>query len=504
METKNDIQGTKELATRAVREFYNIWDRERQYNDAMVQFGKELKAELAGLSEEEKDAVGEEMFAQFVDGLTVQAVNEMAMAKPGFLTKARKHEHPWMKTSPSMITTTHSKEEINNRIRLMQMYLLCIELIFSAEMQRLAIRVLNLLKEKGLYKHQLKKYANKLREVTDFLQRRSNLSNKDLVMTQAEIVSFKKLWAKDYYEDGGDIINRLSIGFDRIYGIEIKRLRLDCKWMAQQMNLKHPDLVSEIFTLQALAQTDIELWQHCQKHVVNFGRGKIQDRSVKGSHSEAMLHAAKSLSDQFVDSKKEDPVESGTMLRKHIAEFHEKLTAESMFDFFESQFIALKMDFVEYYFARLRMEMEKGRVSIAVIRDVWFRMGTKENMQQLFKELKRMPMPCDKDAGTLDFARSIALSKKKQEAMNSFRRLCMNDERILPPEEPKEKWQHRVLRVVARKFKGELPNDVLASLVRTHGTKKAVVEQLQKAGFELKPTLDRVKKMKASELKQIA
>ena len=455
-------------------------------------------------TKKEQDAVGEEMVARFLEGLSNQAINETATVKTGFLTKTRRHEQPGLKTTPSMLTTLHTREEINERIRLMQMYLLCMELIFSAEMQRLAIHVLNLLKEKGLYRHQLKKYANKLREVTEFLQRRSNMSNKDLVMMQAEIASLKKLYAKDFYEDGGDIVNRLSVGFNRIYGVEIKRLRLDSKWMAQQMDLKHPDLMSEIFTLQALAQTDIELWQHCQKHIIDFGRGKVQDRCVTGSHSAAMLHAAKNLSGQLVNRNAEATTESGTMLRKHIAEFHEKLTSEAIFEFFEGQFMALKMEFVEYYFARVRMDMEDGKVSIASIRDIWFRMGTKENVRQLFKELKRMPMLDDKDADAIDLAKSISLSKNKQEAMNLFRRLCVNDERILPPEEPTEKWQHRVLRVVARKFKGELPNDVIASLVKAHGTKKAVVEQLEKAGFELEPTLRRVKKMKASELKQIA
>lgn len=504
METKNDFVKANDLATRSVRAFYELCNRGRTDDESVSKLAAEFKAEMEGLSWMEQEAAAKDMIDQFFDGLKQEVDKRTSVKADSLIVNKRKTQTAGLKYTPSMIKTLHTKEEINDRIRLMQMYLLCIELIFSAEMQRLAIHVLQLLKEKGLYRHQLKKYANKLKEVTEFLQRRSNMSNKDLVTTQAEIASYKKLWAMDYYEDGGDIINRLSVGFNRTYGMEIKRLRLDCKWMAQQMELKHPDLMSEIFTLQALAQTDIELWQHCQKHIVNYGRGKVQDRCVKGSHSEAMLHAAKSLSDQFIDRQADAPAESAALLRKHITEFHEKLTAEAMFDFFEGQFLALKMDFVEYYFARLRMDMEEGKVSIAAIRDVWFRMGSKENVRQFFKELKRMPLLKDKDADALDLAKSIAASKKKQEAMNSFRRLCVNDERILPPVEPNETWQHRVLRVVARKFKGELPNDVLASLVKAHGTKKAVVEQLQKAGFELKPTLERVKKMKASELKQIA
>ena len=150
------------------------------------------------------------------------------------------------------------------------------------------------------------------------------------------------------------------------------------------------------------------------------------------------------------------------------------------------------------------MEQEEGKVNIAAIREVWYRLGTKEKVLQLFKELKRMPMLEDEDAEALDLAKSIAMSKKKQEAMNSFRSLCVNDERILPPEEPKEVWQYRVLRTVARKSNGIVPDDILASLMQAHGTKKALIEQLEKAGFELKPTLNKVRKMKASELKQIA
>ena len=109
----------------------------------------------------------------------------------------------------------------------------------------------------------------------------------------------------------------------------------------------------------------------------------------------------------------------------------------------------------------------------------------------------------DEDAEALDLARSIAMSKKKQEAMNSFRSLCVNGERILPPVEPEEVLQYRVLRTVARKSNGIIPDEVLVLLMRAHGTKKALMEQLEKAGFELKPTLNKVRKMKASELKQI-
>lgn len=502
METTNEIRGVNDLAARSLLAFNELCDNGKVNDESISKVAAEYRNEVESLSRREQEALAKEMIDRFFDGL--KRKEDRVTSTRGVPVGQKKHASKGLRRSPSLLTTTRSTEEIQQHIEMMQMYRICVELIFSAELQRYAHHILKLLQEKGLYRHQMKRYANALKEATERLQRMCNVSNRELVTVQAEMVSAKGLYVKDYYEDGGDIINRLSAGFHRMFGVELKRLRMDNKWIAEQMGLKHPELMAEIFTLQALASTDIELLEHCQKDIMNYGRGKIRDRGTRGSHSEPMLAAARALADQFVDRNTDIPAEPAILMRQHMKEFHERLTGKEMFDFFNGQFLALKMDFVEYYFARLRMEQEEGRVNIAAIRDVWFRMGSKEKVRQLFKELGRMPMPKDEDADAFDLAKSIALSKKKQEAMNSFRSLCINDERILPPEEPNEAWQYRVLRIVARRSNGIIPDDIIASLMQAHGTKKALMQQLEKAGFELKPTLDKVRKMKASELKQIA
>ena len=502
MKTTNEFRGVNDLAARSLLAFNELCDNGKVDDESISKVAAEYRNEVESLSRREQEALTKEMIDRFFDGL--KRKEDRVTSIRGVPVGQKKHGSKGFRRSPSLLTTTRSTEEIQQHIEMMQMYLLCVELIFSAELQRYAHHILKLLQEKGLYRHQMKRYANALKEATERLQRMCNVSNRELVTAQAEMVSAKGLYVKDYYEDGGDIINRLSAGFHRMFGVELKRLRLDNKWIAEQMNLKHPDLIAEIFTLQALASTDIELLEHCQKDIMNYGRGKIRDKGVRGSHSEPMLGAAKALADQFVDRNVYIPTEPAIMMRNHMKEFHQRLTSPDMLDFFNGQFLALKMDFVEYYFARLRMEQEEGRVNLAAIRDVWYRMGSKGKVKQLFKELFRMPISKEEGTDALDLARSISLSKKKQEAMNSFRSLCVNDERILPPEEPKEVWQHRVLRIVARKSNGVIPNEILASLMQAHGTKKALMEQLEKAGFELKPTLNKVRKMKASELKQIA
>lgn len=502
MKTTSDFRGVNDLAARSLLAFNELCDNGKVDDESISKVAAEYRNEVESLSRREQEALAKEMIDQYFDGLKRKV--DKVIKIPRVPVGQKEHGPKGFKRTPSLLTTTRSTEEIQQHIKLMKMYLLCIELIFSAELQRFSHRIFTLLKEKGLYRHQMKRYANALKDATDRLQRLSNITNRELVTEQAEMVSARKLYAADYYEDGGDFINRLSAGFHRMFEVELKRLRMDNKWIAEQMNLNYPDLMAEIFTLQALASTDIELLAHCQKNIMNFGRGKIRDKGVRGSHSEPLLNAAKALADQFVDRNVDIPSEPAMLMRKHKKEFHQRLTSPEMFDLFNGQFLALKMDFVEYYFARLRMEQEEGKVNMAAIREVWYRLGSKEKVRQMFKELKRIPMLEDEEAEALDLAKSIAMSEKKQEAMNSFRSLCVNDERILPPEEPKEVWQYRVLRIVARKSNGIIPNEILASLMQAHGTKKALMEELKKAGFELKPTLNKVRKMKASELKQIA
>ena len=274
-------------------------------------------------------------------------------------------------------------------------------------------------------------------------------------------------------------------------------------WIAKEMKAKHPDLLAEIFTLTSLAQCDIELFESVQKKLDNLTRGRLRSKScIKSTHSEAIRNAARNLADHFVNRMDIMPEDATRMMRKHLTEFQYDITCEAQFEFFNSQFLALKMDYIEYYLARVRMEMEHGRLSVAQVRNLWYRMGKKHVVKQMLTELKSIRLP-KKELEACEFSRKIATAKGDHKAMNSFRRLCVEDQCIKPDREPDEVWQCRVLRILARKYQGMLPDDVIRSMVEAHGTKKAVVERLTKAGFELQPTIRRVKKMKLAELKQL-
>ena len=403
----------------------------------------------------------------------------------------------------SMFSTLRSAEEIQDDIHVLTTFLACNELIFANEMQRYSFHILDMLKEKNLYRHELKKYANRLKDVTDNMMWRSNDTDRHVTLKQCLMATPYHSYGNDFYEEGGGLLNRMAINFHRNFELKLKRIQMDNLWIAKEMKLKHPDLISEIFTLSALARTDIELFNEVQKRIESVARGRLKSKSrIKSTHSEAMLNASMNLSDKFVNRTAIMPEEPALLMRKHLAEFQKDITGEEQFEFFNGQFMALKMDYIEYYLARLRMDMDKGRMKVAQIRDVWYRLGKKHAVKKFFTELASVKLP-KKEFDAWDVVKKISDFKGEQNAMNTFRRMCLDGTKIEPDKESDEVWQCRVLRVIARQHGGLLPDDVIRSLMKSHLTKKGVMERLELAGFELRPTLQKVKKMKASELKQL-
>ena len=404
----------------------------------------------------------------------------------------------------SMVSTQKDTSEIKEMITLMNNYLMCSELIFCDLEQKYAFRILKLLEEKGLYRHQLKKYANKLREVTDMLQMRIRDNDRMATFRSCKLTFPSSRYCSEFYEQGGGVAAKLQLAFMRMFDVKLKLIRMDNREIAKKMNLKHPDLLSEIFTLLALAETSIELFAFCQKQIRITGRGRLIDHTVKSMHHESVRNAVRNLMDHFVNRSAIMPETETVRAREHVKEFQTELVQDSMFQMFNAQYIAVRMKYIEFYMASVRMEIENRTIGRGLIREVWNRLGTRQSTKSFFGQLARIPIPSDDDTNTMDVASVISSWKEKTKTLDEFRRLCVEGNYAEKPKESELQFQCRVLRTVARMHKGQLPDDVIASLVKTHGTKKAVLEQLQRAGFELKPTRDRIRKMKASELKQMA
>lgn len=432
------------------------------------------------------------------DGLAM-----LAEAEVRFNQQKRK-ETSFIPSKPySMVATQKKASEIREVITLMNNYLMCNEIIFCDLEQKYTFRILDMLEEKGLYRHQMKKHANRLRELTGTLQMRIRDNDRMSTWRSSGLIMPSNRYADSMYEQMGGIASKLQVAFLEMFDIKLKLIRLDSRELVRKMNLKHTDLLSEVFTMLALTETAIELFAFCQKQIRIAGRGRLIDHTIKSTHHESVRNAVKGLLDQFVSRGTDVPKEEALRAREHVKEFQQELVKDGMFEMFNAQYMSLRMDYIEFYLASARMEIENGTVGRGLIREVWKRLGTRQAAKSFFRQLAGIPLPQDDDVNEADVAHAISQWEGRVKTVDLFRRLCLEGKFGEGEKETDEQFRCRVLRTVARKFKGQLPDDVLATLVKAHGTKKAVVEQLEKAGFELAPTLRKVRKMKAAELKSL-
>jgi hypothetical protein len=181
---------------------------------------------------------------------------------------------------------------------------------------------------------------------------------------------------------------------------------------------------------------------------------------------------------------------------------HTAMMQECSEDLFQDQFDTLSYEFIHYMMAWMRIDLEYGKPKLGAIRLVYERLGTRHRVEKYFKQLREIPIP-EEDADVWDVTDELVKHVSEYKELNRFKTMCLKGKRYIP-DESQAKQEARILRQQARKNKGILPNEMIAVMAMHYKTKKALVEHLGTLGFELKPTLDKVKKMKASELKQIA
>ena len=400
--------------------------------------------------------------------------------------------------------TMADAEQIQRDIKAVLTYLVNCELILAGEVQRYAYHALSLIKERGLYRHLMKKYANTLKHQTDELVHRCTQTDMAIVEKEARKMNPHGTWWREFFDDGGGLVNRLCMWFSQENGSQLELIRLACKQMADSLKVKDSDLLAEIMMAQALAQTDIELYEVCQKTAENIGRGRLVSHCIKSLHSEAMVNSTRNLVDHFVPRTfKCRPVYVDNV-RGHIKKLQNNMSEDRMFESINACYMALRMDYIEYFLGMLRVEMEKGKnvLPIPALRMIRKRLGSMERARQAMQELLAIPMPTE-DMDAWDYSKFVATHEAPCPALNSLRQLMLKEE-YLEEDDTRPVRTNRVLRQMARSSENGLLSDkVIGELMRECRTKVALMDKLEEIGPEMHATWRKVKKMSAADLKKL-
>lgn len=396
--------------------------------------------------------------------------------------------------------TPQQAEEIRAKVKFLQNFLLYYDMILCSEIQRYAYKVKDVLKDKGMYRHELKRFVNALLDEARKLQMRVKDNDRIIVLKWCSRMDPKCVFAKQYQESGASIVNRFVLAFLKEFHKEWAVVELDCRTVAKRVLPKHSDIVSDLLKLEALSNTGIELFDTCVKKMKALVAGHGTSSITKSTHHESMRCAVWNLLRKLGINLNVATDTEREYSRKHLAAMHTKMAVIGMGDFFQHEFDKLSKEFADYIVASIYMDMRNGKVGMGEKRFVLDKLGTKHRAKKFFGQLAAIPLCNEEDMDVFDVMECISSYNGNQ--IHRFRKYCINGTRFEQPES-EEIQEQRMLRILARRNNYMLPDDILRVMIMKHKTKKALADRLSASGFELAPTLRRIRKMKLSEIKQL-
>lgn len=377
-------------------------------------------------------------------------------------------------------------------------HLLMVEIMMTNITQKYIYEVVSCLKERGLMRHNMKRRVNELVALSTDLMKRCNAHDSMQVRTFTETI-YPGL-TESFMKGGGTLTQKLQNIFWKTYGEKINLIYFATKNALDKCNVRQSDLVSNMEMVAMMCTTGIEFYDCMCRKVDGLLNGVGKVSRQKSQHNEKMMAAVKDMLREMVGNI-EIPEKEGKDVRTLTAQFQMELVKDDLLKMVESGIVSLQVEFIEYVIASLRMKMAGERLRFQDYRTLMARMGTKNNVRMLLKEIASLPLPESEDYEVYDVMETLPDAKAEGESViDKFRRLCLEDHiRTVP--ETNEAITLRKLRQEVYRNHGTLSMLTLRYLYNVFGTKKAMTEYIARADADVMArTLRMLKTVKVSQL----
>lgn len=388
---------------------------------------------------------------------------------------------------------------------IMNAHLVMIEIMMSSVTNKYAHSALHELRERGMMRHNIKRRANTLDEITTEMMRRCNVHDKVQVETFTKTI-FPSL-TEDYIDNYGSLTLRLQNMFMKHFDNQLTLIKVATKNTLDKAMIKNSDIMTDIQMVAMMCSAGIYVYNAICNSVDHMLYGISKTTRAKSLHNEKMINAAKDLLREM-GGNVAAPEKEGGDARKFAQDFMKELVKEDLMKMVESGIVAMQMDFIEFVIASLRIKIEEHSFTIEDYRMLLLRMGGKSNTRNLLKEIATIPLPENYDGDIIDLMETLpnsgtetAQDNSEENMLDKFRHLCLDD-CIITNLESEEDTVMRRLRQEVYRNGGMLPEFILRYLYFSFGTKKAVTEYLTKADKDVMgKTLRMLKNLKANELR---
>lgn len=404
---------------------------------------------------------------------------------------------------PKSMIALHPVDRETAQIRkagadILNAHLLMVEIMMTNITQKYIYDVVSCLKERGLMRHNMKRRANELMNLSMDLMNRCKVHDVMQVRTFTETI-YPGL-SESFMRGGGTLTQKLQNIFWKTYGEKINLIYFATKNALDKCGVRQSDLVSNMEMVAMMCTTGIEFYD-CMCRKVDgllYRVGKVSRQ--KSMHNEKMMAAVKDMLSEMVGNI-EIPDKEGTNVRTLTAQFQTEIVKDDLLKLVESGIVSLQVEFIEYVIASLRMKMAGEGLSFQDYRTLMARMGTKNNVRMLLNEIALLPLPESEDYEVYDVMEMLPDAKAEGESViDKFRRLCLEDHIRMVPE-TKEAITLRKLRQEVYRNHGTLSMLTLRYLYNVFGTKKAMSEYIARADADVMyRTLRMLKTVKVSQL----
>lgn len=331
-------------------------------------------------------------------------------------------------TSPSMTDeyAYMSVEQRHAAIGVFFGYLLMAQIMMASVTEQYVAKLLRGMAEKGLIRQRMKQDVNAMRKLVEDMKNSCDGHDQSLVTEFCSTIHPALM--QDYYNAGGSLTQRAQYMFGRECGQLCELLFLSAKQLADNLRKPHSELIAQAMTAYMICQTGKELYEYMRLRMERLAGGIGRFRLRNSGYNEKMRFLLERIICQLGLERDTLVTEKmgGAALREYTRRFQEVMVTRGMLNGVDGQIRELREEFISYVMARLRRQIEEKHLRVADIRLLRTRLGSKEMVGDLLKEIAKVPLPEGEDWDDFDLAEAIKAHEGEGESvMKVYRKLCL-------------------------------------------------------------------------------
>lgn len=334
--------------------------------------------------------------------------------------------------------TPHVREKLHVADKCM-VSIMMLDTVIFAQVERLLFRAMDIVKEDGLYKREVKHGMNEIKRIID--RKRSSFHGNAVECFMDMLYRQLPECKMRHIKFGSKAEDYLLSAFIRKSGAMLYDTEKDFEVFVEKCGMDHPKLMATLSMLMGLCVKGLLIHEFQYKKLKEFlgtadvmlaRKGELRkyvDSRIENSRiNEPKIRKVIDLCKLVlkhlnIASQLEADVEDQMNIQQSIDKMCDELSAKELIEVTDSSLVSILMDYTEFYLACLRMDlMEDGKVD-ANYRKTLASVVDEDKVDELIAELLTVE-PMREDEDLIDLAQRLPDSDNSQ-ILKEFRSSIM-------------------------------------------------------------------------------